>query len=57
MMNTQKGGRGMMPFTLTLYNGNIELTCDKCGHVNHWPQGIELEEVLAEADDHECEGE
>lgn len=47
----------MPEFTLTIYEGSIELTCDKCGHVNHWRAGIELDEVNAEADDHECEPE
>lgn len=46
----------MAEFTLTIYEGSIELTCDTCGHVNHWAPGIELDEVNAEADDHECEG-
>jgi hypothetical protein len=42
----------MAEFTLNLYEGSIELTCDECGHVNHWTPGIELDEVVAEADDH-----
>lgn len=42
-------------FTVELYEGSIELVCDNCGHVNHWAPGIELDEVVANADDHECE--
>jgi hypothetical protein len=26
----------MPEYTLTIYNDSIELTCDECGHVNHW---------------------
>jgi hypothetical protein len=42
----------MPEYTLTIYNDSIELTCDECGHVNHWPSGIELDEVWANADIH-----
>jgi len=47
---------GMMPeYTITIYNDAVELTCDECGHVNHWESGIELEEVIANADAHTLE--
>jgi hypothetical protein len=42
----------MPEYTIDLYNDSIELTCDECGHVNHWPPGIELDEIIANADDH-----
>lgn len=45
----------MPEFTLTIYEDSIELTCDQCGHVNHWASGIELDEVNAEAQEHKCE--
>jgi len=45
----------MPEFTLTIYEDSIELTCDQCGHVNHWASGIELDEVKAEADEHVCD--
>ena len=31
---------------------SIQLTCDECGHVNHWKSPIELDEVMANAQDH-----
>lgn len=42
----------MPEYTLVIYDDAIELTCDECGHVNHWPSGIELDEVVENADDH-----
>lgn len=32
----------------------VELRCDECGHVNHWRDKIEFDEIYAHAYDH-CE--
>jgi hypothetical protein len=45
----------MPEYTLVLHfddGGSVQLTCDECGHVEHWASGIELEEIIATADDH-----
>ena len=46
----------MMPFKMTRVGQDITLQCDKCGQVIHWcVGGVNLSEILYEADNHECE--
>ncbi len=46
----------MMPFKLTMVNGSIDLTCDKCGYSRPLAIGsIDLETVWDIADNHKCE--
>ena len=48
------GELGIVPEYLIVWNVDncVELRCDECGHVNHWANSIELDEVLAHAEDH-----
>ena len=45
----------MPEYVLVIYEGSIDLICDECGSVNHWGPPIELDEIIANADDHTSE--
>jgi hypothetical protein len=58
MIGVRNGGRVMAEISVVRCDESIALCCDECGqHINHWSSGIELDEMIAFADDHECETE